>query len=254
MPGAASSEQSSTCQRRSVGTRVPAGSLALRHDAAKITTPSAMAVIQNCGVTTANSISASEMPNNIPTRRGTHLSSKSLFTPTAGAPHPYFRQRERGAAGQGTSVASHLDLTGRPLLERLPCESDEALARRLYAAPFVALAHGVEPDPLFNYAKLAAQRLFELMWDEFIGLPSRLSAEAPERSDRSRLLARVATHSFIDDYSGVRISKSGQRFRIQRATVWNVSDAAGRRVGQAACFSDWAPCDESLNRPAGHIR
>jgi hypothetical protein len=177
-----------------------------------------------------------------------------LFTPTAGAPHPYFRQRERGAAGQGTSVASHLDLTGRPLLERLPCESDEALARRLYAAPFVALAHGVEPDPLFNYAKLAAQRLFELTWDEFIGLPSRLSAEAPERSDRSRLLARVATHSFIDDYSGVRISKSGQRFRIQRATVWNVSDAAGRRVGQAACFSDWAPCDESLNRPAGHIR
>ncbi len=110
-----------------------------------------MAVIQNCGVTTANSISASEMPN-IPTRRGTHLSSKSLFTPTAGAPHPYFRQRERGAAGQGTSVASHLELTGRPLLERLPGESDEALARRLYAAPFVVLAHGVEPDPLFNYA------------------------------------------------------------------------------------------------------
>ena len=77
----------------------------------------------------------------------------------------------------------------------------------------MVLAHGTEPDPLFNYANLAAQHLFELSWDEFIGLPSRLSAEAPERSERERLLARVTTHGFIDDYSGIRISKSGHRYR-----------------------------------------
>ena len=136
-------------------------------------------------------------------------------------------------------LASHLQLTGRPLFERLPGESDAEVAERLYTAPFVVLAHGAEPDPCFNYANLAAQRLFELTWDEFIGMPSRLSAEAPERSERSRLLARVATHGFIDDYSGVRLSKSGRRFRILRATVWNVSDASGRRIGQAASFSDW---------------
>jgi hypothetical protein len=97
---------------------------------------------------------------------------------------------------------------------------------------------------LFCYANLAAQRLFGFTWREFIGLPSRLSAEAPERVERERLLARVASHGYIDDYSGVRISKSGQRFRIHRATVWNLTDAHGHRLGQAAQFAEWTPCDE----------
>ena len=139
-------------------------------------------------------------------------------------------------------LTSHLHLAGHALLARLPGETDAALAARLYAAPFVVLAHGTEPDPLFNYANLAAQRLFELSWDEFIGLPSRLSAEAPVRGERERLLARVTTHGFIDDYSGIRISKSGNRFRILSAMVWNVSDATGTRLGQAAAFADWEPC------------
>ena len=143
-------------------------------------------------------------------------------------------------------LTSHLTLTGRPLLGRLPNETEAALAARLYAAPFVVLAHGTEPDPLFNYANLAAQALFERDWDEFIGLPSRLSAEAPVRSERERLLARVTTHGFINDYSGVRVSKSGHRFRIRRATVWNVSDDTGTRLGQAAAFSDWEPLSQRM--------
>ncbi len=138
-------------------------------------------------------------------------------------------------------LASHLELTGQPLLAGEPGESDTDLARRLYEAPFVVLAHHEQPDPCFNYANLAAQQLFERTWDEFIGLPSRLSAEAPERGERERLLARVASHGFIDDYSGVRISSSGRRFRILRATVWNVNDTSGRHIGQAASFSEWVP-------------
>jgi MEKHLA domain len=67
--------------------------------------------------------------------------------------------------------------------------------------------------------------------------------EAPERQERERLLARVTAHGIIDDYSGIRIAKSGRRFRILRATVWNLSDAAGRPLGQAAAFSDWTLCD-----------
>jgi hypothetical protein len=139
-------------------------------------------------------------------------------------------------------LASHLRLTGRPLLARAPGETDEEMARRLYSAPFVVLAHDDEPDPRFNYANLAAQRLFERAWDEIVGLPSRLSAEAPARGERSQLLDRVSAQGFIEDYSGLRIAKSGRRFRILRATVWNVSDASGRRIGQAASFSTWEPC------------
>jgi hypothetical protein len=140
-------------------------------------------------------------------------------------------------------LASHLALTGRALLERQAGESDEALAARLYDAPFVVLAHGTEPDPLFNYANLTAQRLFERRWKEFVGLPSRLSAEVPEQTERERLLAHVAAHGYMDDYSGVRIARSGRRFRIRRATVWNVHDSSGKRAGQAAAFEEWEALD-----------
>jgi len=137
-------------------------------------------------------------------------------------------------------LASYRDLTGHPLLVPLPRESEKALAQRLYAAQFVVLAHDASPDPCFNYANLAAQRLFECGWDDFIALPSRLSAQAPERQERARLLARIITQGYIDDYSGIRVSRTGRRFVINRATVWNVTNASGVRIGQAATFSDWS--------------
>ena len=67
-------------------------------------------------------------------------------------------------------------------------------------------------------------------------MPSRLTAEAPDRIERARLLAEVAARGSIDDYSGVRISRTGQRFRIEQATVWNLTDETGQRCGQAATF------------------
>ena len=69
--------------------------------------------------------------------------------------------------------------------------------------------------------------------------PSRLTAEAPNREERARLLAAVTKHGFIDDYSGIRISKTGRRFRIAQATVWNLLDEKGNYAGQAAMFSRW---------------
>jgi hypothetical protein len=72
-------------------------------------------------------------------------------------------------------------------------------------------------------------------------MPSRLTAEAPNRADRERLLAEVTARGFIDDYAGVRITSTGQRFLIQQATVWNLIDAAGQRRGQAATFQQWQP-------------
>jgi PAS domain-containing protein len=136
-------------------------------------------------------------------------------------------------------LESHRRLTGRALLADQDGGPDVMASRRLYDAPFVVLAHDTTPDPRFTFANRAAQRLFEMPWSEIVGLPSRLSAEAPARQERQRLLDRVATHGYIHDYSGVRISKSGRRFRILRATVWNVHDRLGRPLGQAATFTDW---------------
>ena len=67
-------------------------------------------------------------------------------------------------------------------------------------------------------------------------MPSRLTAEAPDRAERARLLAEVTARGFIDDYSGVRISHTGPRFQIQRATVWNLTDDQGPRVDRRQRF------------------
>ena len=135
---------------------------------------------------------------------------------------------------------SHQRLTGRALLG--PCNADEddvTLARRAFDAPAALLSHGLEADPLFNYANRTALGLFELDWAALIAMPSRASAEALKQEERARLMQRVLERGYIDDYSGVRIARSGRRFVIEQATVWNVLDADGRLHGQAATFAAW---------------
>ncbi|MDJ0864135.1 MAG: MEKHLA domain-containing protein [Gammaproteobacteria bacterium] len=127
--------------------------------------------------------------------------------------------------------------TGRELLD--PRLSARAAARALFFAPFAVVSHTPDPDPIFSYANAIALQLFEMTWAGFTTLPSRLSAESLVREERASLLARVASQGYIDDYSGVRISRSGRRFLIEQATVWNLMDEAGRGCGQAAMFSRW---------------
>jgi hypothetical protein len=78
-------------------------------------------------------------------------------------------------------------------------------------------------------------------WETFTRTPSRFTAEAPLREERARLLAQVHAQGFIDNYSGIRISASGKRFRIHRAVVWNLLTPEGIACGQAATFTEWEP-------------
>ncbi|WP_051382280.1 MEKHLA domain-containing protein [Bradyrhizobium sp. Tv2a-2] len=112
-------------------------------------------------------------------------------------------------------------------------------------APFVVLAQNRQPDPRFIYANHTAQSCFGYSWEEFITLPSRLSAEEPFRAERQRLLDAVTTNGFIDDYRGLRIAKSGRRFWIEKAIVWQLVDDHGRPFGQAATFSTWSNAEGS---------
>jgi hypothetical protein len=136
-------------------------------------------------------------------------------------------------------VRSHRLLTGRDLLP--PEIPDEELGAHLFGAPFVVVSHAVAADPVFNYGNQAALELFEMTWEEFTVLPSRLSAEPMHRDERARLLEMVARQGYIDDYRGIRISKTGRRFFIERATVWNVLEESGAVIGQAATFGQWTP-------------
>jgi MEKHLA domain len=106
-------------------------------------------------------------------------------------------------------------------------------------APACVLAHNTEPDPRFIYANKCAQTLLEYSWNEIVSLPSRLSAEAPNRAERQRLLDAVARDGFATGYSGVRISKSGRRFLIEDGVLWELRDTGGVLQGVAATFSRW---------------
>ncbi|WP_371660887.1 MEKHLA domain-containing protein [Streptomyces sp. NBC_00280] len=134
---------------------------------------------------------------------------------------------------------SHARIVGTPLLPERPAPDEEA-ARILYEeAPFGLLAHDTSGDPLFVYANCTAQACFEYSWEEFIGLPSRLSALPSGQRDREALLGAVAERHFASGYRGLRVAKSGRRFWVGDLTMWDLIDDAGARVGQAAAFRSW---------------
>jgi hypothetical protein len=143
-----------------------------------------------------------------------------------------------GAAELSLVIAESFQrLVGQPLL----AVSRAQLPSALYAAPFALLAHDGGADPRFTYANLTAQRLWERDWQQFVGLPSRLSAEPDDRLARAHMLQQVSESGFVADYTGVRISASGVRFRIADAHVWNLNDSSGNPVGQAARIGTWQP-------------
>jgi len=153
--------------------------------------------------------------------------------------HPPSRTNRFHATHVSSILRSYHDLTGRHLISPTAAESSIEAARTLNEAPFFVASHGLEDDPVLNYGNLCALDLFAMRWDDFTQTPSRYTAEAPNRVERERLLKAVSEKGFIDDYSGVRISSDGRRFRIHQATVWNVFDESGEKTGQAATFSDW---------------
>lgn len=126
---------------------------------------------------------------------------------------------------------------GRDLLDRAGTPQQEA--EDAYAASFVLVTHDRQDDPILNYGNRAALALWGMTWEDFSRTPSRLTAEGAERSERARMLADATHRGYIEDYRGVRISRSGRRFLIEQATVWNVLDPDEKTIGQAASFSMW---------------
>ncbi|HEX7765528.1 MAG TPA: MEKHLA domain-containing protein [Nitrospira sp.] len=127
--------------------------------------------------------------------------------------------------------------TGRDLLIRTG--SPEEQAQALFAAPFVVVSHDTQADPILNYGNQQALDLWDLSWAQLTSTPSRLTAEPMNRDERARMLAVAEKQGYYSGYRGIRISSTGKRFLVEDATVWNVIDGQGIRVGQAATFARW---------------
>ncbi len=139
-------------------------------------------------------------------------------------------------------LASYPRWLGTELIPRGDDPVDNA--RRLFLSPFVVVSHGTEADPILNYGNQVALDLWEIDIPTLLVTPSRQTAEPVHRDERARLLERTTRDGYVDDYQGIRISTTGQRFRIERAIVWNLVDSSGKRVGQAATFSQWTRLPE----------
>lgn len=131
-------------------------------------------------------------------------------------------------------LGSYRHWTGRDLI----APGDQA-SRRLFEAAFPVLSYGTDPDQTLNYANLCGLSLWEMSWTQLTSTPSRLTAEPVHQAERAAFLNRVRDAGVVDNYSGIRVSARGRRFRIRQATVWSVFAEAGDPAGVAATFSDW---------------
>jgi hypothetical protein len=133
-------------------------------------------------------------------------------------------------------INSYQRWTGKSLLD----EATESVKEfdQLFHAPIVILSHGLETDPILNFGNRTALELWEMDWETFTHTPSRLTAEPMEREERANFLKAVNEKGYVDNYTGVRISSTGRRFYIMRATVWNLTDDNGTIRGQAATFRE----------------
>ncbi|MFY0309288.1 MEKHLA domain-containing protein [Leisingera sp. D0M16] len=130
-------------------------------------------------------------------------------------------------------LRSFAQVTGRALLEGADAEA-------LYRAPFPVLSHNTAEDPVLTYGNLAAQRLWEMGWDQLTAMPSRLTAEPAHREQRDAMFAGMREKGFIENYAGVRISASGRRFEIRNAVIWPLLGPGGAKAGEAATFREYA--------------
>lgn len=134
---------------------------------------------------------------------------------------------------------SYKKWTGRELIAVI---DQQSLLESLFYSPTVVLAHGIEDNPILNFGNLAALQMWEMDWDSFTRMPSRLTAEPMERSARDEFMRTVSENGFIDNYTGIRISSTGRKFYIENATVWNLTNEQGEYCGQAAAFSQYRYC------------
>ena len=95
-------------------------------------------------------------------------------------------------------------------------------------APFMLLAHDGGADPRFIYVNATACQTFEYDKEELLGMPSRLSADVDARAERGASIQTVHQKGIVDGYAGIRVTKNGRHFPIERGELWLFPDEQGQ--------------------------
>ncbi len=166
----------------------------------------------------------------------TNNNSNQSLSDLADLPLPIWQQPEIIRWSQ-ILANNYRQLLSKELIDSV--DTPEQLSAALFHASFVIVSHGTQADPILSYGNKTALQLWSMSWEELIKTPSRLTAEPASRETRALMLEQAAKQGYISNYQGIRISSRGQKFLIEQAIIWNLTDEFGQKCGQAATFSNW---------------
>jgi hypothetical protein len=127
-------------------------------------------------------------------------------------------------------AGSFMRVTGAPLLQ------SQTPGQGAWLGDFALLTHRGDDDGTLNYGNQFALNLWECGWEDFIGLPSAVTAPPEDRPSRAVAMQKVAQDNFVRGYSGRRISRKGRLFIIEDGIIWRLLDETGEAFGIGAWF------------------
>eukprot|EP00271_Cylindrocystis_brebissonii_P002248 TRINITY_DN12699_c0_g1_i1.p1 TRINITY_DN12699_c0_g1~~TRINITY_DN12699_c0_g1_i1.p1 ORF type:complete len:256 (-),score=42.92 TRINITY_DN12699_c0_g1_i1:548-1315(-) len=135
-------------------------------------------------------------------------------------------------------IDSYFRATGKPIF---PSSVEISVAAKaLWELPRVVVTQGTEEDPLYNYGNKAALDLFEMDWPTFTSSVARKWAPEEEQTAHSELVKSAVQG--VQDIGGlVRVTSSGQTFKISQGAWWALTTLDGEPFGQGAVFDIESP-------------
>jgi hypothetical protein len=108
------------------------------------------------------------------------------------------------------------------------------LGRSVWEGNFALLTH--DTNAILTYGNRFVLDLWEMDWQTLVRTPSRLTAPEEDRAARAVIMAAVERDGFTRSYTGRRVSRTGQFFLIESATVFTLKDEEGAGFGTGAFF------------------
>lgn len=114
----------------------------------------------------------------------------------------------------------------------VPFLDAQDLAIKLHHAPYPLFAYDGNDNPKYTYMNLAAQRLFKVEQHEVKHLHVTETTEELLRKNLLNFIQEVKSKKRYLSYSGLRITKNGERFRLENAYLWVIYDDHKQYIGQ----------------------
>lgn len=106
------------------------------------------------------------------------------------------------------------------------------LVLKLHHAPYPLFAYDGNDSPKYTYMNLAAQRLFKVTQEEVEHLSVTETTAETLRKNLLNFILEVKSKKRYVSYSGLRITTTGEQFRLENAYLWAIYNNQKQYIGQ----------------------